>query len=82
MSNTTVIYIDGIQEQFEAVRLTENGIIIGRTLEGKFVDYGFISKRNIKQINNGRKRKIQTQMKTTFGDFVQIIYLMKGLMKI
>ena len=82
MSNTTVIYIDGIQEQFEAVRLTENGVIIGRILEGKFVDYGFISKRNIKQINNGRKRKIQTQMKTTFGDFVQIIYLMKGLMKI
>ena len=60
MSNTTVIYIDGIQEQFEAVRLTENGVIIGRILEGKFVDYGFISKRNIKQINNGRKRKIQT----------------------
>ena len=58
MSNTTVVYIDGIQEQFKAVRLTENGVIIGRILKGKFVDCGFISKRNIKQINNGGKRKV------------------------
>ena len=58
MSNTTVIYIDGIQEQFEAVRLTEKGVIIGRILEGKFVDCGFISKGNISQIKNGGKRKV------------------------
>ena len=58
MSNTTVIYIDGVKEQFEALRLTEKGVIIGRILEGKFVDCGFISKRIIKKIENGGKRKV------------------------
>jgi hypothetical protein len=57
MSNTTIIYIDGITEQFEAVRLTENGVIIGRIHEGKFMDCGFISKRTIKRIETGGKRK-------------------------
>jgi hypothetical protein len=53
MLNTTIIYIDGTKEQYEALRRTEKGIIIGRILERKFVDCGFISKRNIKQIKNG-----------------------------
>ncbi len=57
MVNATVIYTDGIKEQFEAVRRTEKGVIIGRILEGQFVDCGFISKRNIKQIKNGGKKK-------------------------
>ena len=56
MLHPTVIYTDGIKEQFEAVRQTEKGVIIGRILEGKFVDCGFISKRNIKEIkDSGRK---------------------------
>jgi len=57
MMNATVIYTDGISEQFEAVRSTEKGVIIGRILDGEFVDCGFISKRNIKQIKNNGKRK-------------------------
>ena len=57
MINPTVIYTDGIKEQFEALRQTKKGVIIGRILEGQFVDCGFISKRNIKQITNGTKRK-------------------------
>ena len=57
MVKTTIIYTDGMKEQFEAVRRTENGVIVGRILEGQFVDYGFISKRNIKQITNGGKWK-------------------------
>jgi hypothetical protein len=57
MLNTTIIYIDGTKEQYEALRRTEKGIIIGRILERKFVDCGFISKRNIKQIKNGGKMK-------------------------
>lgn len=57
ISNTTVIYIDGIKEHFEAVRLTKKGVIIGRILDGKFVDCGFISKKTIKRIKNGGKRK-------------------------
>jgi len=55
MVNATVIYTDDIKEQFRALRQTEKGVIIGRILEGKFVDYGFISKRNIKQIKNDGK---------------------------
>jgi hypothetical protein len=58
MSNITVIYIDGIKEQFEALRSTKKGVIVGRILEGKFVSYGFISKRNIKQIENDGKRNV------------------------
>jgi hypothetical protein len=56
MLHPTVIYTDGIREQFEAVRLTEKGVIIGRIIDGEFVDCGFISKRNVKEIkNNGGK---------------------------
>jgi hypothetical protein len=57
MVKATVIYTDGMKEQFEAVRRTEKGVVYGRILEGQFVDYGFISKRNIKQITNGGKKK-------------------------
>ncbi len=55
--NATVICTDGIQEQFEALRKTEKGVIIGRILDGEFVDCGFISKRNIKQIKDNEERK-------------------------
>lgn len=57
MVKATVIYTDGVKEQFEAVRRTENGVVYGRILGGQFVDYGFISKRNIKQITDGGKKK-------------------------
>lgn len=56
--NATVLYTDGISEQFEAVRITEKGAIIGRIINGKFVDCGFISKRNIKQIKNDGKKEM------------------------
>ena len=52
MLNATVIYTDGIREQFEALRQTEKGVIIGRFIDGEFVDCGFISKRNIKEIQH------------------------------
>jgi hypothetical protein len=55
MLNITIIYTNDIKEQFEALRRSEKGVIIGRILEGNFVDCGFISKRNIKQIKNGVK---------------------------
>lgn len=56
--NATVVYIDGIEEHFEAIQVTDKGVIFGRTLEDKIVFCGFISKRNIKQIKNGSKRKV------------------------
>jgi len=55
MVNKTVIYSDGIKEQFEALRQTEKGVIIGRIIDGEFVDCGFISKGNIKQIQHNGK---------------------------
>jgi len=53
MTNATVIYTDGIREQFEAIRMMEKGAIIGRIIDGEFLDCGFISKRNIKEIRDG-----------------------------
>ena len=50
--NVTVIYTDGVQETFEALKLNEKGAIIGRIIDGEFMDYGFISKRNIKEIKS------------------------------
>ena len=55
--NATVDYIDGIEEYFEAIQVTDKGVIVGRTFDGKIVFCGFISKKNIKQIKNGSKRK-------------------------
>jgi len=50
MLNATVIYTDNIQESFEALRVIDKGVIIGRIIEGEFCDCGFISKRIIKEI--------------------------------
>ena len=56
IQNATVVYTDNVREQFEALRMTDKGIIIGRIIDGKFLDCGFISKRNIKEIKNGEKQ--------------------------
>ena len=53
--NPTIIYTDNVKDSFEAIRTTEKGIIIGRIIEGEFIDCGFISKRNVKEIKNGKK---------------------------
>jgi hypothetical protein len=56
MLRPTVIYTDGITEQFEAIRITKKKVVIGRIIDGKFVTCGFIHQRNIKNIINGGKR--------------------------
>jgi len=53
--NPTVIYTDNVKESFEAIRTTDKGIIIGRIIGGRFIDCGFISKRNVKEIKKGKK---------------------------
>ena len=55
MKNATIIYTDEVREQFEALRVIDKGVIIGRIIDGEFLDCGFISKRNIKEIRNGKK---------------------------
>jgi len=58
IENATVIYSDGVKEQFEAIRMTDRGVIIGRVFDNEFVDCGFISKGNIKKIKDGVKKQI------------------------
>jgi hypothetical protein len=54
--HATVVYTDGISEQFEILRLTQKGVIIGRIINNEFITCGFIFKRNIKQIKNDGKK--------------------------
>lgn len=55
--NPTVIYTDNVKDTFDAIRITEKGIIIGRIIKGEFIECGFISKRNVKEIKKGIKKK-------------------------
>ena len=55
IENATILYTDNLTEQFEALRVIDKGVIIGRIIEGKFLDCGFISNRNIKEIINRGK---------------------------
>ena len=57
MQNATVIYTDNIQESFEALRVIDKGVIIGRIIDGELVEYGYISKNSIKEIRKGKKRE-------------------------
>ena len=50
--NFTVVYTDGLAESFEALRFTHKGVVIGRIIDGEFLDCGFISQKNIKEIKN------------------------------
>lgn len=63
LKNATIVYIDGIKERFDAIRMTDKMVITGRILKTngteEFKEYGFISRQNIKQIYNGSKIKIQ-----------------------
>ena len=56
--NAIVVYTNGITEQFAAIRMTDKGVIIGRILDGEFVDCGFISRRNIKEIRDSVRRTL------------------------
>jgi len=62
MVNATIVYVDGIKERFDAIRLTANRVITGRIFKingtEEFEEYGFISRNNIKQIYNGSKKKL------------------------
>jgi len=58
IQNATVVYTDNVKEQFEGIRLTDRGIVIGRFIDGEFVEYGYISKGNVKSISGGKRSKI------------------------
>ena len=48
--NVTIIYTDGIEEYFEAIKITENGIKIGKFINGEFFIYEFVPNNSIKEI--------------------------------
>jgi len=48
--NPIIIYSDDFKERFDVIRKTEEGVIIGRLINDKFFDCGFIPKQNIKKI--------------------------------
>jgi hypothetical protein len=50
LKNTTIKYDDNIEEKFEAVKMTNKGIIIGRIIEDEFIEIGYIPKDNVKEI--------------------------------
>jgi hypothetical protein len=50
--DVVVVYIDDIEEHFEAVQFTDKGIILGRIIEMKFIPFGFIPKNSYKKIYN------------------------------
>jgi hypothetical protein len=49
-----LVYTDGLSEWFEAIHMTENGVVIDRIINGKVIACGFIPKRNIKEMKIGR----------------------------
>ena len=63
LKNATIVYIDGVKERYDAIRMTDKMIITGRILKTngteEFKEYGFILRQNIKQIYNGSKIKIK-----------------------
>ena len=62
LENTTITYSDGFKEKFDAIRITEGGVVIVRIFEdnGKkeYLDCGYISKDSIKKIVDGKNRKM------------------------
>ena len=58
IENVTIIYPDGVEENFDAIRITDKGVLNGKIIDGEFEAYGFIPKHSIKQINNGGGKKI------------------------
>jgi len=56
--NAMVVYINDITERFPAIQISNKGVIIGRVLDGEFVDCGFISIKNIKEIRDSVNRKL------------------------
>ena len=63
LENATIVYTDGVKEQFEAVYLTDKRAVIGRIFKTngseEFKECGFISRDNIIHIYNGSKRKVK-----------------------
>ena len=54
----TVTYTDKNEEHFDAIRITDKGINIGRIIDNKFEPFGFIPNHSIKKIDNTSGNRI------------------------
>lgn len=73
IKDAMVIYWDGEKELFDAIRITDKGVVIGRILKvdkkervcvnchEMFVESGFVPTDNIIRIEGGTRRKIYKQ---------------------
>ena len=63
LKNATIVYIDGVKERFDAIRVTNKKVITGRifNISGteQFGAHGFVSRQNVKQIYDGSKKKMK-----------------------
>ena len=64
LEHATIVYSDGTEERFDALRITNKGVIIGRIFSlhdgcEEFVDCGFIAQNSIKNISNATPRIIR-----------------------
>ena len=61
--NTTITYNDNQVESYDAIYLTDKGVVFGRTLNDDntefFIGFGYIPMGSIKSINFGKKKKIK-----------------------
>ena len=55
----TVIYTDNTEEFFDAIRIKDKGVHIGRIIANKFEPFGFIPHHSIKEICNNDGKKIK-----------------------
>ncbi len=73
LEQATVIYTDGVKEIFDTIRLTDKGVVIGHISScnddcDEFIDCGFISRNNIKNISYVTQRIIRrTKVKIDTG---------------
>jgi len=56
LENVNIFYTDGKIDFFKAIFVLENGVIIGRIKDNKFINCGFIPIFNIKYINGNKKK--------------------------
>jgi hypothetical protein len=60
LENVIVYYTNGAEEQFKAIRITDNGIIIGQIRDKEFSPFGFIPKQSYNKIENAQKRRMMS----------------------
>ena len=58
----TITYNDGTKQPFDAIRVTNEGVNIGRIYNNNYVEYDFIPNDIIRAIDMGKSRKIRRKI--------------------